>query len=53
MLKEFSQEEIVELRGDEVVKNHLNKNGRLMQNMFNRFIKDLDQTFEQFEVKGN
>lgn len=53
MLKEFSQEEIVELMGDEVVKNHLNKNGRLMQNMFNRFIKDLDQTFEQFEVKGN
>ncbi|MGG0186184.1 hypothetical protein [Bacillus rhizoplanae] len=53
MLKEFSQEEIVELVGDEIIKNHLNKNGRLMQNMFNRFIKDLDQTFEKFAVEGN
>ncbi|MGF9811051.1 hypothetical protein [Bacillus toyonensis] len=52
MLKEFSQEEIVELVGDEIVKNHLKKYGRLMQNVFNRFIKDLDQNFEQFKVEG-
>ncbi|AHN24423.1 hypothetical protein [Lysinibacillus varians] len=52
MLTEFSQKEIVELVGDEVLKEHLNKNGRLMQNMFNRFIRDLDQIFEQFKVDG-
>ncbi|WP_375088847.1 hypothetical protein ACDZ29_23270 [Peribacillus sp. RS7] len=52
MLTEFSQEEIVELVGDEVVKNHFHKNGRLMTNMFERFLRDLEQRYTQVKVDG-
>lgn len=52
MLREFSQEEIVELEGDEVLKNHFRKNGRLMMNMFQRFLRDLEQRYTQVKVEG-
>lgn len=52
MLKQYSQEEIVLLEGDEVVKNHLIKNGRLTQNVFNRFVKDLKQRYTGVRVEG-
>ncbi|MBD8848408.1 hypothetical protein [Priestia megaterium] len=52
MLTEFSQAEIVELEGDEVVKKHLDKNGRLMTNIFKRFLRDLEQRFIEVNVDG-
>lgn len=52
MLREFSQEEIVKLEGDEVLKNHFYKNGRLMLNMFQRFLRDLEQRYTQVKVDG-
>jgi hypothetical protein len=52
MLTEYSQEEIVMFKGDEVIKNHLIKNGRLQQNMFNRFVRDLNQIYEEVKIEG-
>ena len=51
-MREFTQEQIVAIEGDEVIKNHLAKNGRLMKNVFERFVKDLKQRYEHVEVIG-
>jgi hypothetical protein len=51
-MEEFTQEQIVAIEGDEVIKNHLAKNGRLMTNVFKRFVKDLEQRYEHVEVIG-
>jgi len=51
-MREFTQEQIVAIEGDEVIKNHHAKNGRLMKNVFERFVKDLKQRYEHVEVIG-
>ena len=45
LMKEYTQEEVVELEGDDVLKKHLRKNKRLTTNMFIRFEKDLKQIY--------
>lgn len=50
--KEFSQEEIVAIEGDDIVKTHLVKYKKLMANVFNRFVKDLEQRYESVETIG-
>lgn len=49
---EFTQEVIVEIEGDEKLKVHMAKNKKLMQSMFNRFVKDLEQRYESVETIG-
>ncbi|MFB5282894.1 hypothetical protein [Peribacillus sp. Hz7] len=49
---EFSQKEIVEVEGDDIIKEHMAKNKKLMTNMFNRFVKDLGQRYESIETIG-
>lgn len=51
-MKEYTQKEIIEIEGDEIIKNHHAKYGRLMVNVFNRFVKDLKQRYEHVEVIG-
>jgi uncharacterized protein Smg (DUF494 family) len=52
MLTEFSLEAIVEFEGDIVIKNHFYKHGRLMTNMFKRFLRDLEQRYTIVKVEG-
>ncbi|MEY2369871.1 hypothetical protein [Lysinibacillus capsici] len=49
---EFSQKEIVEIEGDNIIKDHMAKYNKLMTNMFNRFVKDLEQRYESIETIG-
>lgn len=49
---EFSQKEIVEMEGDNIIKEHMAKNKKLMINIFNRFVKDLEQRYESVETIG-
>lgn len=44
-MKKYTQEEVIDLEGDEVLKKHLKKNKRLTTNMFLRFEKDLKQIY--------
>ncbi|MBA9027598.1 hypothetical protein [Peribacillus huizhouensis] len=49
---EFTQEEIVAIEGDDIIKEHMAKNNKLMINIFNRFVTDLDQRYESVETIG-
>ncbi|WP_028775651.1 hypothetical protein [Shimazuella kribbensis] len=49
---EFTQEQIVAIEGDEVIKSHMEKNKKLMKNVFLRFVKDLEQRYESVETVG-
>lgn len=49
---EFLQEEIVAIEGDNIIKDHMAKNKKLMTNMFKRFVRDLEQRYESVETVG-
>lgn len=49
---EFSQEEIVAIEGDDIIKEHMAKYKKLMVNMYNRFVKDLEQRYESVDTIG-
>ena len=50
--KEYSQKEIIEIEGDDIIKEHMAKYNKLMTNMFNRFVRDLEQRYETVETIG-
>ncbi|KOO47746.1 hypothetical protein [Viridibacillus arvi] len=48
----YTLSEVINIEGDEKLLAHFKKNGRLQTNVFNRFVRDLNQKYEYVSVEG-